>query len=354
MKKKKLLTLAVTMVLGIWSLTGCGSDTAADVSEDSSGAVEASADDAASSADEQKETTGEGKVLRVAAQSYPLYSSINLAYEQGYVEEELSAIGATFEWTEFASGPLVNEAIAAGEGDIGFMADLPAIIARSSGQDIQVVSNVATGERSLAVLVPADSDIQDISELKGKKIAYATGSYAQHLLALVLDQAGLTFDDIETVNLGAADSPAALANGDVDAIVIWEQFITKLTTEGTARVLIDGTGIKRSNMVVYSVSDYAKENPEVIEAFIKAVDRGAQFIKENPDEAAAILAPRYSVTEEQMKTILGNFDFTVSLTDADVNEIITVANYANEAGIISNPVTEEEFINTSYLKEAGY
>ena len=332
--KKRLLGITLALILAAGLISGCGGSSSAGESTGSAG--------------------GEQKVLRLGAQTYPLYSSIDLAHELGYIEEELNKVGAKEEWTNYDSGPLVNEAVAAGEADVGFMADLPAINARSTGQDIQVVSNVATGERSLAVLVPADSDITDISQLKGKKIAYATGSYAQHLLALVLDQAGLTFDDVESVNLGAADSPAAMENGQVDAIVIWEQFITKLTTEGKAKVLIDGTGIKKSNMVIYAVKDYAQANPEVIEAFIKAADRGAQYIKENPDDAAAKLAPVYNVTKDQMKTIFGNFEFTVSLTDDDIAEITKVADYAYDAGIIQNQVKADEFINTDYLKEAGY
>lgn len=349
--KKKVLGVVVASVLAVGALAGCGS------AESQVQAIEMQEEESPKAGTiETKEAsdTAEGKVLRVAAQSYPLYSPINAAYELGYFDEEFEAIGATYTWTEFASGPLVNEAVAAGEGDVGFMADLPAIIARSSGQDIQVVSGVSTGERSLAVLVSADSDIQKIEDLAGKKIAYAFGSYAQHLLSLVLDQAGLTFDDVESINLGAADSPAALANGDVDAIVIWEQFITKLTSEGTAKVLIDGTGIKKSNMVLYAVNDFAKENPDLIEAFIKAAQRGAEYIKENPEEAAALLAPRYNVTEDQMVKIFGNFEFGVSLTQADIDEITKVANYAYEAGIINNPVDGTEFINTDYLKEAGY
>ncbi len=325
----KIFAIAAVSVLAIGTLAGCGSNSSSSSSDDS-------------------------KVLRVGAQSYPLYASVNIAHELGYIDEEVEAAGGTVEWTNFNSGPLVNEAVAAGEEDIGFMADLPAIIAKSGGQDIQVVSNVATGEKSLAVLVKPDSDIASIEDLKGKKIAYATGSYAQHLLALVLDQAGLTFDDVESVNLGASDSPAALENGEVDAIVIWEQFITKLKNEGKAKVLIDGTGIKKSNMVVYSIKEYAENNPELIEAFIKAVDRGAQYIKENPDDAAAKLAEVYQVTESDMKEILENFDFTVSLTDDDIAEITKVSDYAYEAGIIQNEVDTTDFINTTYLEEAGF
>ena len=355
---KKLISAAAVFTLATGVLAGCGS------SAGSSQAAGTTANSPNSQSAQQTESANAGtsaevkpdvkKVLRVGAQSYPLYSSINVAQNLGYIEEELANVGAEEQWTLFASGPLVNEAVAAGEADIGFMADLPAIIAKSSGQDIQVVSNVATGEKSLAVLVRADSDITDISQLAGKKIAYATGSYAQHLLALVLDQAGLTFDDIESINLGAADSPTALANGDVDAIVIWEQFITKLSEAGAARVLIDGTGIKKSNMVVYAVKDYAEQNPEVIEAFIKAVDRGAQYIAENPEDAAKILATEYNVTEDEMVKILANFTFSVSLAQDDVAEINKVADYAYDAGIIANKIDAGEFINSSYLTEAGF
>ncbi|MBR1796520.1 MAG: aliphatic sulfonate ABC transporter substrate-binding protein [Clostridiales bacterium] len=333
MLRKKIITTVLAAALALSAFAACSTD---------------------GEAADQNAASQENRVVRIAAQSYPLYSPLDLAYDLGYVDEELNNIGVTLEWTEFASGPLVNEAIAAGEGDLGFMADLPAIIARSSGQDIQVVSNISSGERSLAVLVPVDSDITDASQLAGKRIAYAFGSYAQHLLALVLDGAGLTFDDVESVNLGAADSPTALAQGDVDAIVIWEQFITKLTLDGTARVLVDGTGIKKSNMILYAVSDYASANPDVIEALIRAIDRGIQYISSNPDDAASRLATRYSVTPEEMNQILGNFEFYVSLSDADIQEITTVADYAYEAGIISNPVNADEFINTTYLTEAGF
>ena len=66
------------------------------------------------------------------------------------------------------------------------------------------------------------------------------------------------------------------------------------------------------------------------------------------------MAPRYNVTEDEMIKIFGNFNFSVSLTNEDIEEITTVANYAYEAGIISNPVDGEQFINTAYLEEAGY
>lgn len=236
MKKRKVFAVIMLLLTTmVFVLSGCGKK-AEEVSE-----------------------TSEAITLRVGAQPYPLYTPVYVAKELGYIDEELSAVGASYDWVEFKSGPLVNEAVAAGEVDMGFMADLPAIIAKSTGQDIQIVSNIAYGEKGLAVLVKTDSEIQSVAELKGKKVAYATGSYAQHLLALLLDQEGLSLDDVESINLGGGDQPAALANGEVDAIVIWEQFISKLVTSGEAKVLADGTGIKKGNMVNYFVKDYLQE-----------------------------------------------------------------------------------------------
>lgn len=336
------------------ALIGCGSDgaateTASQKENVSSETDSATTDESSEVVDASAGEKDEGAVLRIGAQPYPLYSSVYVAYELGYLQEEFDAIGASFVWNEFASGPLVNEAVAAGEADMGFMADLPAIISKSTGQEIEVVSNVAYGEKGLAVLVAADSDIASVADLKGKKVAYATGSYAQHLVALLLDNEGLTLDDIQSVNLGAADQPSALASGEVDAIVIWEQYISMLTSDGTAKVLADGTGVKKGNMITYFVSDYAKEHPLVVQAYIKALNRANDFIASNPEEAAAAIADNFGVDKDLMVKILANFTYTTELSEADIAEIEKVKNFSLEAGIIEQDFDINDFINTEYV-----
>ena len=132
MKKLKLLVmLALTFVLVFGVVAGCGKN------------------DTAKKSSNKKEDT----IVRIAAQAYPLYTPVYVAKELGFLDEELKKVGAKYEWSEFKSGPLVNEAVAAGEADLGFMADLPAIIAKSTGQDIEVVSNVAYGEKGLGCFI---------------------------------------------------------------------------------------------------------------------------------------------------------------------------------------------------------
>lgn len=344
MKLKKVIALGLAASLAALALTAC-SEKAETASNDEQ-TQNVSADSALTG-----ETTASGAELRIAAQPYPLYTPIWVAYEEGYLQEEFDKIGAAFTWQEFKSGPLVNEAVAAGEADLGFMADLPAIIAKSSGQPIEVISNVAYGEKGLAVLVKSDSEISSVAELKGKKVAYATGSYAQHLLAVLLDKEGLKLEDVESINLGAGDQPAALASGEVDAIVIWEQYISQLTSDGTAKVLADGTGVKRGNMITYILSDYADQNPEVVKAWIRALNRGNELLKNDPDKAAEAVAEDFGVTPELMRKIIDNFTFSTELTPDDIAEITAVKDFSLEAGIISEDVDISTFINTEYLDD---
>ena len=348
MKLKKILSLALAVSLSVVALVGCGetADTSVDGGNETSTST---ANKEAAATPDESTGSSSGAELRIAAQPYPLYTPIYVAYEKGYLQEEFDKIGATYTWQEFKSGPLVNEAVAAGEADLGFMADLPAIIAKSSGQPIEIISNVAYGEKGLAVLVKSDSDFTSVADLKGKKVAYATGSYAQHLLAVLLDNEGLSLDDVESINLGAGDQPAALASGEVDAIVIWEQYISQLTSDGTAKVLADGTGVKRGNMITYILTDYANENPEVVKAWIRALNRGNELLESDPDAAAEAVAEDFGVDKDLMRKIIDNFTYSTELTDDDIAEITAVKDFSLEAGIISEDVDISSLINTEYL-----
>ncbi|WP_301861246.1 aliphatic sulfonate ABC transporter substrate-binding protein [uncultured Megasphaera sp.] len=333
---KKWITVLAVAALAIGVLSGCGSS-----SEDKAAAAKAPIT--------VTEGKDEGAVLRIAAQPYPLYTSVYVAHNLGYIDEELSKVGAKATWTEFKSGPLVNEAVAANEADLGFMADLPAIIAKSQGHDISIVSNIAYGEKALAVLVPSSSSVTSVADLKGKKVAYAKGSYAQHLLAQLLEKEGLTLDDVQTVNLNAAEQVTALTTNEVDAIVIWEQYITKLTSAGQARVLADGTGIKRGNMINYFVTSYADKHPLVVLAYLRALNRANELIKSDPDKAAEVTYQNFGISKEEMKKVLKNLTFTTALNDDDIKAITEVKDFSKKVGIIQDDVNMDNFIDKRYI-----
>lgn len=336
--KKRIVAGFLAVVMTVFAIGGCGSsadsDTAAQKSETGSSTE-----------------TDEGTVLRVAGQSNNvLFAPIALAYHLGYLEEELDSIGVDLEWSVFASGPLANEAVASGEADISYMCDLPAIIAKSSGMEIEVVEGLGYGEKTTGLLVAADSDIESVADLKGKTVGYLVGSFNQHLLALLLAEEGMTLDDVETINLGNEDHETALISGEIDASVTCAPNLTKFITDGEVRLIADGTGIKKSNTIVYALSSYAEEHPLVMEALIRATDRAIEYIEEDPDAAIAFLAEAENIDEEILSQVVQGQVFATDLTDDDITEIESVKDFSVEYDIIANDFDIDDFINTTYLE----
>ena len=139
--------------------------------------------------------------LRIATQPAPLYSPIFVAKQNHWLEDELKKDGITVKWSSFVAGPPENESFAAGQQDVGVMGDTPAIIARAAGQNTRVVGISAVGPKALAVVVPKGSSIKSPAELRGKRVAVTKGSYAHHLLYVILKNAGLKFSDIKLIHL---------------------------------------------------------------------------------------------------------------------------------------------------------
>jgi sulfonate transport system substrate-binding protein len=143
-------------------------------------------------------------------------------------------------WSDFTSGPPILEAASAGSVDVGGVGDAPPVFAASGGESIIIVGARATaGGDQDAVVVPKGSSITTISDLRGKKIAYGSGSSANYQLLTVLKAAGLTTKDVTLVNLQPADALAAFNSGDVDAWDIWPPYVQQVQALG-AKVIATG------------------------------------------------------------------------------------------------------------------
>lgn len=295
----------------------------------------------------------ESSELRLAIQPFPLYSPIYVAKAKGYIEENLKDKNVKVVWSSFKAGPLVNESFAAGQQDIGVLGDVPAIIAKASGQNLSIIANASYGSKALAFVVPKNSSIKKIEDLKGKKIAVVKGSYGHHLFLLILNRAKLEVSDVTVVNLAAADMQSALVTGQIDAAVTWEPFITKFEDLGIAKVLADGTGIKRANLVIYASNKFLEKNPELVKAYLNAYKKGYEFIKSNPKEASELIAKDFGLEPIQLQKIFSKFDYNPIIKDIDINELKSVEKFMISEKLISNEVDIEKYVNRQYLKNAG-
>ncbi|MCL1967159.1 MAG: aliphatic sulfonate ABC transporter substrate-binding protein [Fibromonadales bacterium] len=303
--------------------------------------------------DSKKNADNGAKIVRVATQPGVYAANILLAKVNGYLEDELKNLGVSVRWDSFASGPPLNEAFAAGEEDIGLVGDVPLLVAKASGQKTLAFAKNSSGEKTVALTVKAGSAITDLAQLKGKKVAFVKGSYGHHFLGLLLNQAGLTFGDIEQINLPNADIGNAVGSGQADAGVIWEPGLSSNLKNGVVKKVIDGTGIKSNNVFFFTTESFAKNNPEILKAYLRTLEKANKFIKDDPHKAAELLQGEISLPIETLAELLKLYNYSPYISDADIAELKAVEQFNRTQKFSETEVDVDKFVDRSFLESAG-
>ncbi|HZX30759.1 MAG TPA: aliphatic sulfonate ABC transporter substrate-binding protein [Rhodocyclaceae bacterium] len=294
--------------------------------------------------------------VRIGYAPNTFYAPILVAKQKRWLEEELgSAAGgaSTVKWQSFSAGPMMNEAIAAGQLDVIFTGDFPAILGKATGFDVRLIGISSSGYRSQAGVVPANSPIASVKDLKGKKVATFKGTTAHHLLVLALKEAGLKPSDIELVNLTLPDMANALQKGDVDAAFLWEPLFSKLELDRSVKVIRDGKGLKNAIAVIESTESFATKNRNEAKAVLRAFQRGAEFIRRNPDEAAKLVAAELKQPEPIIRRSLDKFTYGPEFSPEIVDALAGTEAFLREQGMTRVPVDINRFVDRSLLREIG-
>src|SRR5438445_790757 len=205
---------------------------------------------------------GQDKVVRIGFQKY---GKLVLLKSKGTLEGKLKAAGYQVVWTEFPSGPPLLEALNVGAIDFGNTGEAPPIFAQAAGAPIQYVAYEPPAPKGEAILVPKDSKLNSVADLRGKKVALNKGSNVHYLLVKALEKAGVKYSEIETVFLAPADARAAFERGAVDAWVIWDPFLAAAEAATGARTLADGSGIVSNYQFYFSSKKFLENDPAIVD-----------------------------------------------------------------------------------------
>ena len=228
---------------------------------------------------------------------YQKYGTLVILKARGTLERRLAEQGVAVRWTEFPFGPPLLEAINVGSIDVGTVGESPPIFAQAAGADLVYVGNEPPAPAAEALIVPKDSPLQKVAELKGRKVAVAKGSNANFLLVRLLENAGLKFSDIEPVFLPPADARAAFESGRVAAWAIWDPFLAAAEHQLHARVLADGRGAVANHQFYLASRAYADKHPEIVRILIEEIARIDQWGRQSPKEVARFIAPLIGIEQ---------------------------------------------------------
>jgi sulfonate transport system substrate-binding protein len=231
---------------------------------------------------------GEDKVVRIGFQKY---GKLVLLKGRGTLESRLKPLGYNVTWTEFPSGPPLLEALNVGSIDFGIAGETPPIFAQAAGAPLVYLAYDPPAPQGEAILVPKDSTIRSVAELRGKKVALNKGSNVHYLLVKALEKARLKYTDIQPVFLAPADALAAFTRGAVDAWVIWDPYEAAAEASTGARILTDGTGLVANHQFYFSSKTFLAENGKAVDAVLDALNEADDWTKNHIDEVAAQLSP---------------------------------------------------------------
>ncbi|MEM5434383.1 sulfonate ABC transporter substrate-binding protein [Paraburkholderia diazotrophica] len=264
---------------------------------------------------------------------------LNLLKGRGTLEKRLAPLNVSVSWTEFAAGPVQLEALNVGSIDFGDVGEAPPIFAQAAGAPLAYVAATVTRPQSEAVLVPPQSPIRSVTDLKGKRIALNKGSNVHYFLVKLLRQHGLQYSDVNLVFLAPADARAAFERASIDAWVIWDPFFAAAEKSLGARVIADASGVVGNRAYYFSSQTYAAKNPDVIRILIDELDKVDQWGKQNKDQLASELAQLWGLPKPVVDAAVGRQQFgTQPITRAILGEQQQIADTFLDLGLIPKHV----------------
>lgn len=337
---KRLLTtvLAASMV---FSLAGCSNNASNNGDQPSS---------AGNQANDEEIVVHVGDFL---AETF-LYP-VKIANEMGFFEEEFAEDNITISIEYIGSGAVMTEALTAGELDMSFLGGQPAFSGISNGNGVKIISMGTSSTSDPCLLVAADSDITDVSQLKGKNLAVNIGTDNHYQLVEMLGLGGLTEADINLYNLKGAEAFSALVAGEIDCMQSIAPNNYQFVESGDARILttLDETE-GRNNQVLVATSEFAQEHGDIIVRFLQVLQRAYEYYQENPEECKDMLVEYVgdNVDRDLMDEYMEKYDCTLHLNEQDKAYLERQYNFLYEHNMLSSAIDLDTVYDDSFLIEA--
>jgi ABC-type nitrate/sulfonate/bicarbonate transport system substrate-binding protein len=260
-------------------------------------------------------------------------SPLWIAEKKGYFKEE----DLDVEIREFESGRTALRIMLSSDGvDIVTAAQTPVVFNSFGRSDYSIIANMVYSDKDVKMLSRRDREISTPADLKGKTLGITAGSSGHFFLSLFLAYNGLQMADVKTVDIEATRLPQALIDGQVDAIATWEPHIYKARRVlGDRSLLLPSGGIYREDYCFIARKDFIQKHPEALRRFLRAIQKGQEFILKNKKEAMDIVGQRLKLDREILDATWADFQFRLSL-----DQLLVVALEDEARWAIRNKLTE--------------
>lgn len=302
---KKLLAIAVSAALAV-SMAACGGGASSTTSTAAGGSQ-------AGTTAQSGGSTGEKVTVNVAYMpDYASLSGVISAKQLGYFDQE----GIDIKLTQFQDGPTIINAMESGSIDVGYIGQGAHKLCIQGRAKIFALAHVSNGD---AIIGSKSKGTDTLEGLKGKKVAYASGTSSEDILKLGLAKAGLTMNDIQPADMKAANLVTAMLSGGVDACAAWvpntNKILNEMKDDGVKlcdnKTFIDQT-VSLSSWIC--MPKYAEEKKDVLERFTRALYKGFDYRADHShdDQVAGWVADELKTDKQTQLDQVNVADWTTS------------------------------------------
>ena len=284
--------------------------------------------------------------MTIATGVDPVFSAYYVAQEEGLFKKH----GLDVRINTGPSGSAMVSFLVNGQIESAFGSEIAGVANHNLDPNVVIVAQATRLVRWIAVV---GRNIDNLDQLRGKKIGIARGSGGEVFWLAMLDKLKLNAADYTVVNVEAPEMVAALERGNIDAYAVWEPWVTRgLAAVKNTKVLRDQEGILEQGVYIYMNRGWITKNPAPAEAFMRALVEATDLInKDRPRAARAVSAFLKSLDPTLVEQLMTKLRFDVVLDDFTVNLFRLAESQLKQQNKLSKPLNYGAFVYPDLLRK---
>jgi len=284
--------------------------------------------------------------ITIATGVDPVFSAYYVAQQEGLFKKH----GLDVRINTGPSGSAMVSFLINGQIESAFGSEIAGVANHNLDPNVVVVAQATRLVRWIAIV---GKNVDNLDQLKGKKIGVARGSGGEVFWLALIDKLKLNAADYTVVNVEAPEMVAALERGNIDAYAVWEPWVTRgLAAVKNTKVLKDQEGILEQGVYIYMNLGWIKKNPEQAEGFMRALVEATDIINKDRKRAAKDVSDFLkSLDPPLVEQLMTKLRFEMVLDDFTISLFRLAETQLKQQGKLTKPLDLGAFVYPDLLRK---
>jgi ABC-type nitrate/sulfonate/bicarbonate transport system substrate-binding protein len=284
--------------------------------------------------------------MTIATGVDPVFSAYYVAQQEGLFKKH----GLDVRINTGPSGSAMVSFLINGQIESAFGSEIAGVANHNLDPNLVVGAQATRLVRWIAIV---GRNVDNLEQLKGKKIGVARGSGGEVFWLALVDKLKLNAADYTVVNVEAPEMIAALERGNIDAYAVWEPWVTRgLAAVKNTKVLRDQEGILEQGVYIYMNLGWIKKNPEQAEGFVRALIEATDVINKDRKRAAKDVSDFLKSLDPQLvEQLMTKLRFEMVLDDFTISLFRLAETQLKQQGKLTKPLDMGAFVYPDLLRK---